>query len=248
MTTDAEPLADLHCHVLPGLDDGAADVADAVAMARQAAADGIATICATPHIRHDHDVRIGELSNRVAELGRAVSAAGVPVAIVTGGEVAETALDGLTDDELARVSLGGGGRWILLEPAPGPLGPSLLEAVDRLGARGRDVVVAHPERHVGPAFRESLAALVARGALVQVTAAHVLDEGAGPVLLELAAGGLVHLVASDAHSARAGRPVAISAALERFEPELRAFAAAAPAAILRGEPLEPPQAATVGSS
>jgi protein-tyrosine phosphatase len=41
-------MIDLHCHVLPGRDDGALDLEDSVAMARQAAADGIAAICATP--------------------------------------------------------------------------------------------------------------------------------------------------------------------------------------------------------
>ena len=235
-------LTDLHCHILPGIDDGARDLEDAVAMARQAAADGIGTVCATPHIRHDHDVRIAELGTRVEELQRAVSAAGVPVRIVTGGEVAETTFDGLTDEELRRVSLGGANTWILLEPRPGPLGPSLIGVAESLSAGGRQIVVAHPERHVGPGFREALAAVVARGALVQATAAHLTDEGAGPVLVELAAEGLVHLVASDSHSACAGRPVAISAALERLGPAEREFAARAPAAIVRGEPVEPPQA------
>jgi len=63
-----DALIDLHCHVLPGIDDGAVDLADAVALMRQATADGIATVCATPHIRHDHEVRIGELPERVAAL------------------------------------------------------------------------------------------------------------------------------------------------------------------------------------
>ena len=58
-------MIDLHCHILPGVDDGARDLDDAAAMAAQAQADGIATICATPHIRHDHDVRIAELADRV---------------------------------------------------------------------------------------------------------------------------------------------------------------------------------------
>jgi tyrosine-protein phosphatase YwqE len=69
------PVIDLHCHLLPGVDDGALDLADSLAMARQAEADGISAICATPHIRHDHDVRIGELHARVAELNRALEAA-----------------------------------------------------------------------------------------------------------------------------------------------------------------------------
>jgi protein-tyrosine phosphatase len=236
-------LADLHCHLLPGIDDGARDLADAVAMARQAADDGIGIVCATPHIRHDHDVRIGELRGRVAEVAAALSAERIPVQLTTGGEVAESALPGLTDDELEGVSLGGSRTWILLEPGPGPLGPGLVAAVDQLATRGRRAIVAHPERHLGPGAEAALAAAVERGALVQATAAHLLDAAA-PALLDLAARGLVHVVASDAHSAHAGRPVAISAGLEQLDPDLRRFAAEAPAAILAGEAIDPPQPPT----
>lgn len=241
-------LADVHCHILPGIDDGARDLEDAVAMAHQAADDGIATVCATPHIRHDHDVRIDELADRVAELQAAVSEAALPVEVATGGEVAESTLDGLTSSELRAVSLGGANTWILLEPAPGPLGKGLVDAVGRLAEEGRRSIVAHPERHVGQGFRDVLQTLVAHGALVQATAAHMLDGHAGPVLAELAREGLVQLVGSDAHSARAGRPVAISAALDRFPPPLREFAAQAPAAILRGEAVRAPQADASGRS
>lgn len=230
------------------MDDGALDEADAVAMGRQAADDGIEVVCATPHIRHDHDVRIGELRDRVARLNVALAEHGVAVAVTTGGEVAETALDRLDEAELARVSLGGHGRWVLIEPAPGPLSDSLLAAVDRLGDRGARAVVAHPERHLGPDFHARLEALVARGALVQVTAALVLEPDTGPALGDLAAGGLAHFVASDAHTARWGRPVAISEAIarlaERAGPQLGAFMTEAPAALLRGEDVEPPQAVT----
>ena len=83
-------MIDLHCHILPGIDDGALDLADSLAMARIGAADGIEVIAATPHIRHDHDVRIGELAGRVEELNEELRGAEIPVAIVTGGEVAET--------------------------------------------------------------------------------------------------------------------------------------------------------------
>lgn len=215
-------------------------------MARQAQADGIAVICATPHVRHDHDVRIGELAGRVAALNGRLAMEGVDVTIVTGAEVAETALDGLEAAELRTASLGGAAGWILLEPAPGPLGDGLAEAVDRLARHGLGAIVAHPERHVGAGFEERLVELVARGALVQATAAHVLDEGAGPVLLGLAARGLVHLVGSDAHTARWGRPVAVRAAIDRLAragEQVAAFARSAPAAILRGERVSPPQSA-----
>ena len=60
---------------------------DALEMARQAADDGIAVVCATPHVRHDPDVRIEELGTRVADLAAAVTAAGIPVTVRTGGEV-----------------------------------------------------------------------------------------------------------------------------------------------------------------
>ena len=117
-------MIDLHCHILPGLDDGAVDLDDSVAMAGQAAADGIDTICATPHIRHDHDVRWTSLPARVAEVTQELERRGIAVRVVSGGEVAETAVAGLLDGELRAASLGAAGGWILLEPAPGPLGDS----------------------------------------------------------------------------------------------------------------------------
>jgi protein-tyrosine phosphatase len=239
-------LVDLHCHLLPGIDDGAVDDVDAVAMARQGAADGIGTICATPHVRHDHDVRIAELARRVAGLRLRLAEAGLEVDVVPGAEVAETSLRGLDDDELRATSLGGGGRWILLEPAPGPLGDALVDAVQWLGRRGQRAVIAHPERHLGPAFHEVLEALVARGALIQVTAALLLREPTAGGLLDLARRGLVHLLGSDAHSSHVGRPVAIAAALARLEEveplagHLRWIGTDGPAAILRGEPVAAP--------
>ena len=60
--------------------------------------------------------------------------ADIAVVVVAGGEVAETALDGLDERELRAVSLDGAG-WILLEPRPGPLGGPLLDSVDRLHER-----------------------------------------------------------------------------------------------------------------
>jgi protein-tyrosine phosphatase len=235
---------DLHCHILPGVDDGALDLADSLGMARQAAADGIAAVCATPHIRHDHDVRIGELSGRVEQLRRAVRAAGVPVTVLSGGEVAETILDRLGDDELRAVSLGGGGRWILLEPRPGPLSDSLAAAVDRLVGRGFSPLIAHPERHLAPDLSERLAAAVRRGALVQATAALLEGGPAVDAMLGLVADGAVHVLASDAHSSHGGRPVRLSPAFATLRAagvpaeRIRWMAEEAPAAIVAGAPLE----------
>lgn len=243
---EALVLIDLHCHILPGIDDGALDMDDSLKMALQADADGVGVVCATPHVRHDHDVVVHELPARTAQLNAELRERGLRVRVEQGAEVAETAFEGLDEDELRLASLGGTGRWVLLEPAPGPLSDSLTHAVERLRERGALSVIAHPERHAAEDLEDRLRALVERGALVQVTAALLEDEGAAPALLDLFDRGLVHLLGSDAHSSHGGRPVALSGALAklarspRMSPHLDWVAHEAPAAILRGEEVEPP--------
>jgi protein-tyrosine phosphatase len=237
---------DLHCHILPAIDDGAVDLADSVEMGRQAAADGIELVCATPHIRHDHDVRIAELGRRVDEVNAELGRASIAMRVSTGGEVAETALDRVDDDELRAVSLGGGGRWILLEPAPGPISDTLAAAVEHLRERGFRSLIAHPERHLTADVDRRLAALIERGALVQATAAYMTAPDTAAAMLELAARGLIHVLSSDSHSARRGRPLRISdgiAALRDVDvvgPHLGWIAETAPAAIVAGAHLDPP--------
>lgn len=238
--------ADLHCHVLPGLDDGARDFADAIAMARQAQDDGIAAICATPHIRADHDVRIAELPARRARLVAAVAQAGCATQVLPGGEVSVNALGYLDDDELSAVTLGGSGTWILLEPANGPLDDRLDAAVEDLRVRGFRALIAHPERHPAPDLVARLRRLTAAGALVQCTAAFLTDRSAGPTMHALAGAGVLHVLGSDSHSSRAGRPVVLSAALDvlatidTVAAHLEWIARTAPAAIVHGDELAPP--------
>lgn len=241
-------MIDLHCHVLPGVDDGALDLADSIAMARVGAHDGVTAICATPHIRHDHDVRIAGLPARRAALQRALTRAGVAVRVLGGGEVSETIAERLTDDELRAVTLGAAGRWILLEPRPGPLSASLTETVAHLAARGFRSLIAHPERHLAEDLFARLADAIAAGALVQATAAHVVGGPAAAGMHELARRGLVHVVASDAHSSHGGRPVRLSGAIARLR-DVEALAGhadwiacAAPAAIVAGHDVEAPYA------
>jgi protein-tyrosine phosphatase len=237
---------DLHCHILPALDDGAIDLDDSLAMARQAEADGIRAICATPHIHPDHEISIEELEERVLVLNGELERRGIPVEVKEGGELAEVMVEALGDDDLRRVSLGRNGCWLLLEPRPGPLGAPLVETVETLRMRGFRCVIAHPERHAGADFREQLEALVAREALIQVTAALVAEGPAAPTMLEMARHGLVHLLGSDAHSSRGGRPVELSAGLARLaeldlmKPHTRWVVVDGPEAILNGERALPP--------
>ncbi len=215
-------------------------------MARQAEADGIAAICATPHVRDDHDVRIAELPARIEELSAAVRRAECPTRILPGGEVAATVTGRLDDGELARLALGGSGRWILLEPPPGPLGDGFELAVAALRTRGFRSLVAHPERHLTQDLFERLGRLVDGGALVQATAAHFTDEASRPGMLALARAGLIHVLGSDSHSSRVGRSVALAPALDvlrTLEPtaaHLEWIARIAPQAIVRGQDLTTP--------
>lgn len=235
-------MIDLHCHILPELDDGSRSIGDSVAMARQAHEDGIEAVCATPHIRHDHDVHIPEIATRVARLQSTLDAEGIPVRVLPGGELAETAARALTPEELDCVSLGGTGGWVLLKPAPGPLGDSLTEVVDHLTALGARVIVAHPERHAGADLKERLRAFVEQGCLIQWTAEFVAQAHDGDLVLSYAREGLVHLLASDAHSSLAGRPVRLTAGFDRLReacPEdwVDWMAETAPRAIVAAKPV-----------
>lgn len=238
-------MIDLHCHILPGVDDGALDMRDSVALARQAVNDGIERVCATPHIRHDHDVRIEEVAGRVEEVNAALAGEGLPLTVLQGGEVAETAVEALSEEELGRVSLGAG-RWILLEPAPGPLGDTLLARVAHLAERGHRALIAHPERHLSADMYERIAALIAAGALVQATADFFLRERFADGMSALAEAGLVHVLSSDAHSSHGGRPLHLREAFERLAaiesvaPHLEWMRDMAPRAIVEGAELELP--------
>lgn len=216
-------------------------------MARDAAGDGIAVVCATPHIRGDHDVRIDELPRRVAALQDELDRLQIPVRIAPGGEVAQFSAARLSDEHLRAVSLGGG-SWVLLEPAPGAMADELHAVVDELHARGARVVLAHPERHAGADFEPRLRALAEQGCLIQWTADFLLradrsdPDGFMPRLVR---DGLVHLLATDAHSSHGGRQLRLRAAFEHLgaicPPERRLWIErTAPAAILAGEPLTAP--------
>ncbi len=243
-------MIDLHCHILPALDDGALDRRDSAGMARQAVNDGIEAVCATPHIRHDHDVRIEEVGERVAALNSHLDEEGIPVEVLSGGEVAETAVEALSEEELARISLGAG-RWVLLEPAPGPLGDSLERRVAHLAERGHRTLIAHPERHVSADMFERMARLVGAGALIQATADFFLRERTAAGMVGLAERRLVHVLGSDAHSSHGGRPLHLGEALaklreiEPIAPHVDWIAETAPQAIVAGRDLAPPFAPAV---
>jgi protein-tyrosine phosphatase len=241
---------DLHCHLLPGIDDGPATVDGSVELAAALVADGVRTAAATPHVRADHpDVVPAELRERREALRRAIAAAGIDLEVVSGGELDLGRGLEASDEELRLVSLGKGGRYLLVETPYSPL-PSLFEQqLFELEVRGFGLLLAHPERN--PSFQadpERLAEVAARGALLQITAASLVPGRRRSATTRLARAlverGLAHVLASDAHGAAVKRaPISAGLQVARELAGARAdsMVTDAPAAILAGErPALPP--------
>ena len=236
-------MIDLHCHVLPGVDDGPGTMEEAIALARGAESDGIATIAATPHVDSDHpSIDSGQIRARVRELQTRLEAARVGVRIVTGAELGSSRAMELDDAELRRLSLGGGG-WLLLEcPIAAALTPGFTRVARVLASRGHGVLLAHPERC--PLFLRSpqlLDELIAEGMLAQVTAGALRGQF-GRVVRDFALNLIqrAHVIASDGHGSH--RPARIARELEGagIDPALTTWLARdVPAALLNGAELPP---------
>jgi protein-tyrosine phosphatase len=235
---------DLHCHLLPGIDDGARDIGTSIAMARAAVDGGVEAIVATPHVSPRYPNDPGALARRCAELQAALDDAGVALRVHTGAEISHSVVRDLGDDAL-RASALGGGKYLLLEPPYTGPAPFIDRLVGELQRKGFGVVLAHPER-IGAFQRdiELLERLVDGGAVCSVTAGSLTGQFGGTVkrfTRDMLARGLVHNLASDAHDARR-RPPALRPVLERAVadmPELGDalgwLTAEVPRAILAGE-------------
>jgi protein-tyrosine phosphatase len=241
-------LIDLHAHILPGMDDGAADLETSVAMCKTAVADGIRTMAATPHVNRDYPPDPKTMSFAVGTLNVALARMEVPLAVLPGGEVEMATASELDDDTLRAFCLGGGDCLLLESPYGGDLDPAWLdELIASLQERGFRPLLAHPER--SPLIQEDagrLEPLVERGVHCTVNAGSMTGrsgDAARECAVELFHRGLVHAVATDAHD-NSRRPPRLREAFDALEPQLEGVSRlrewcteAAPAAILAGEPL-----------
>jgi protein-tyrosine phosphatase len=205
-------MIDLHCHILPGVDDGAHSLAEAVAMCRLAAADGCEAMVATPHQRR------GEWWNADRELLAALAAelqeaVGPGFQVFLGGEIH---VDSELLSEVEKLPDGGGllplagSRYLLIEFGPRGTPAESVHLVHELAIAGWRPVIAHPELipWLAP-DPELIALLVSRGAFTQVTAMSLTgDFGRRPQndAVALLEAGLVHFVASDSHGVRRRPP------------------------------------------
>ena len=233
---------DLHCHLLPGIDDGPADLGGTLEMARLHVAAGVHTVAATPHVSWEMPTEAATIELRLGDVRAALRAAEIPLTVVRGAEIdAHQAME-RSDEQLRELALGGG-PWLLLE-SPLREGIALAPVAYALLGRGHRVLLAHPER--SPLLQrdlDGLRELVRAGVATQVTAAAFggrfgrTVQAYAETLLEA---GLVHSVASDAHDPRR-RPPGLAeplaaAGMQELTPLL---AQEIPAAILAGDPLPP---------
>ncbi len=238
-------MIDLHCHVLPGIDDGPETIEASIALARRAEESGVHTIIATPHVSWSYENDSETIARLVNEVNSAVASAGVTVEVLAGAEIAMTRCIDLPPTEVAALGLANG-PWLLLEcPFSSHLTGIQTLALE-LHEQGQRIILAHPERC--PAFQHDpslLESLVQEGLLTSVTAGSLVGRFGKTVRRfahELMDAELVHNVASDAHDIDR-RPPGMAAELEQagFGSLSEWLTEQVPAAILAGQDAIPPR-------
>jgi protein-tyrosine phosphatase len=197
-------MADLHSHLLPGVDDGAKDLEQALNMARQAVADGIAVSILTPH--HLNGVyRNGapEVRESCAAFRAALQERGIRLEVHPG---AECHLVPELPPALAAghaMTLADRGKAVLVELPVHTVPRGATEILEEIIGLGLQPVIAHPERNTRLAGDPGqLAEWVDMGCLGQVTAQSCtgrFGSGVRAAARDMVRRGLIHFVASDAH-------------------------------------------------
>jgi protein-tyrosine phosphatase len=234
---------DVHCHILPFLDDGALDWEAALSMARLMVEDGTRECITTPHWVGTPD-ETDATRARLEELAQRLRAAGIPLTLHPGNEVilVPRLVEALASGQALTLA---GSRYLLLETAQLEHGAYVRSALFQLQSHGYRIILAHPERVTAwQGQYAELSELIERGCRLQVNAGSLLGEfGKGPrrAAEELVRRRWVSLLGSDAHSPSVRRP-RLSAAAARCasltSPGVaRALVEDNPACILRDQEL-----------
>jgi protein-tyrosine phosphatase len=197
-------MIDIHCHILPGVDDGAQSLSDSIDMAKKAVEQGIHTIVASPHHRNSRYENPKQLIiDRVKELNEALRLERIELEVIPGQEVRiyGEILQGFETGEILPVNHT---PYVLVEfpsnHVPGYTGKLFYD----LQMKGLIPVIVHPERNQEIIERpEKLYQLVKKGALTQITASSIAGDFGKKIKnfsLQLIENNLTHLIASDAHN------------------------------------------------
>ncbi|MDR3313741.1 MAG: hypothetical protein LBS96_04705 [Oscillospiraceae bacterium] len=239
-------MIDLHCHILPGMDDGAADTEESLGMASLAAEQGVAAICATPHLLPGEQMRpqtfFSVRDERLQQLQAALQRREIAVTLHPGAEVY------VNDDifyagDLRPAALGGS-RFLLVEFGTGMLPAARLrQYLEEIRNRGLTPVIAHAERYRFFQRNEDLLYEISEeGTLIQVNADSVAgyaETAECRLAYRLVREGVAHLLATDAHGIRHRIP-AMATLIRRFPPgistdTIRYLTETAPQAMLKNK-------------
>ena len=212
-------LVDIHCHALPGVDDGAASVAMGLDMLRRAADEGVDDVVLTPHYRpEDGPDRAQQLQDYFEGFAVDVADAGIGVRVHLGAELGfRFGLAQLAQSvTVARLA---GGPYVLVDLPPGPLSPGLGQAFFEIRMAGYRPVLAHPERHRElAAAADRIEQLRAQDLLLQIDAGSLrgrFGRRAQAAAIFLAESGQAALVGSDGHDLEK-RPLSLRSAYEQM--------------------------------
>ena len=204
------PFVDIHCHLVPGIDDGSQSWEQTALMAQLAVADNTGTIIVTPHQLGNFAHNSGDdVRYYTTEVQQFLDEQDIPLQVLPGGDVR------IEDKMVAKIlagevmTLADRGRHVLLE-LPHELYFPLEPVLDELERHGMQGILSHPERNLGILKQPRLLPmLVDYGCLMQVTSGSLVG-GFGPASQQLAESmlvdGLVHFLASDGHSHKSRRP------------------------------------------
>lgn len=196
-------MIDLHCHLLPGIDDGPPNLETALAMARMAVADGIAVAACTPHILPGLYNNSGpQIRQALEDFRAALASAEIPLRLCTGADVhvSPDLKDGLKSGRVLTLN---DTRYFLFEPPHHVPSPHLEAHAFGLQAAGYVPVLTHPERLSWiESYYEIFERMAERGVWMQVTAGSLVGRfGRRPRYWaeRMLDEGLCHILATDAH-------------------------------------------------
>jgi protein-tyrosine phosphatase len=197
-------MVDLHCHILPGVDDGAKDLSESIQMARKAVEQGIHTIVATPHhLNNQYENPKRDIMAKVDELNRALLQEKIDIKIIPGQEtrIYGELVDGYVDGEILPVNHT---PYVLVEFSSSHVPRYTEKLFYDMQMSGLIPVAVHPERNQQIIEQpDILYNLVKKGALTQVTAASVSGDFGKKIksfTQQLIEANLTHIIASDAHN------------------------------------------------
>ena len=208
----ASEYVDVHCHCLPGLDDGPSTMPEAKALCKALADDGISTAIATPHQlgRFDGAYSTAEIRQAVADLNRMLSEQRIPLTVLPGADVR-------VDERIPQLlksgrilTLADTGKYILLE-LPHVVFVDIEPLIKELVALNVTPIISHPERHNALNRRpKMLLKWLSHSAHLQITAASLLGCFGSEVetaAWHILSSGWASLVATDSHDLNSRRPL-----------------------------------------